>query len=315
MEAIFVLVNVLKQRGIQSVKVLGIPKRNCKRGSSQQKSTPPLSNLKPRRRTSSSKQRDACKPGENDSLRMVNDALRQNGEVHEYNFVGVGYICSRSYYGKDGVHLNSTDALQRSCGNWTFDGAARGVVARDTGLSCCFPNAPPRATYNKRHMQSSLRLIYLITIETNPGPKPVVCPICMRSINDRKEIRRPLNTGIFSALSKKSPGAEIRNHYLIHGQMRPTNWAVVPQIVTNRKRLMKIWQNLQKNATRIIIFLPYTMKCGCGKQQAFGESTGVGYTGTARNWKLQKSDMLTFCGLFQLLFDASHMCEPIRTWP
>ena len=177
---------------------------------------------------------------------MVNDALRQNGEVHEYIFVGVGYICSRSYYGKDGVHLNSTDALQRSCGNWTFDGAARGVVARDTGLSCCFPNAPPRATYNKRHMQSSLRLIYLITIETNPGPKPVVCPICMRSINDRKEIRRPLNTGIFSALSKKSRGAEIRNHYLIHGQMRPTNWAVVPQIVTNRKRLMKIWQNLQK---------------------------------------------------------------------
>ena len=41
--------------------------------------------------------------------------------------------------------------------------------------------------FNSRHA-SCLRLIYLLTIETNPGPKRVICPVCLCSINDRKEV-------------------------------------------------------------------------------------------------------------------------------
>ena len=69
-EAIFELVKVLKERGVQSVMVLGIPKRSCKRDPSIQKPTSTTS-IPPRRRSTSRKpkQRDACKPGENDNIR------------------------------------------------------------------------------------------------------------------------------------------------------------------------------------------------------------------------------------------------------
>ena len=113
-QAIFELVRVLKERGIQSVQVLGIPKRSCKADPNKTRSQKNGSSNPPPKR-------DACKPGENDSIRLVNDALRQNAEVHGYKFVGVGDLCSRSFYSLDGVHLNSTGIarlakiLRRSC--------------------------------------------------------------------------------------------------------------------------------------------------------------------------------------------------------
>ena len=113
--AIFDLVGHLKEQGIQNVHVLGILKRSCKADPNKTRSQMNgASNPPPRRK-------DACKPGENDSIRLVNDALRQNEEVHRYKFVGVGDLCSRSFYKPDGVQLNSTGVsrlakiLRKSC--------------------------------------------------------------------------------------------------------------------------------------------------------------------------------------------------------
>ena len=114
-QAIFDLVGHLKEQGIQNVHVLGILKRSCKADPNKTRSQMSGTSNPPLRR------RDACKPGENDSIRLVNDALRQNEEVHRYKFVGVGDLCSRSFYKPDGVHLNSTGVsrlakiLRKSC--------------------------------------------------------------------------------------------------------------------------------------------------------------------------------------------------------
>ena len=123
-EQIFGLVADLKRANVASIKVLGVPKRSCKKDmkerdqASTSDGTPPTKKAK----NNLPKKKEACKPGENNSISEINDVLRESGDKYGYKFVGVGNeLASESCFSEDGVHLSRTGAchlakiLRKSC--------------------------------------------------------------------------------------------------------------------------------------------------------------------------------------------------------
>ena len=121
-EDIYELVQELKQKGVESVKVLGIPKRRNeedmkKRQGQEQEATTSTANEPPNKKR---KLKEACKSGENASIAKLNDILREN-EAKGYKFVGIGNIAARSCFQTDGVHLSGKGVcalaaiLRKSC--------------------------------------------------------------------------------------------------------------------------------------------------------------------------------------------------------
>ena len=97
---IFRLVQDIKERGVPEVYVLGIPKRRCQEDPSQE-------GKEQRTDLDGDPLNDACKPGDNGSINLVNDLLRQNSEAYGYTFVGVGTeLASTHAFADDGVHLS-----------------------------------------------------------------------------------------------------------------------------------------------------------------------------------------------------------------
>ena len=118
-EQIFGLVADLKRANVASIKVLGVPKRSCKKDMDQASTSdgPP-----PAKKNNLPKKKEACKPGENNSISEINDILRKSGDEHGYKFVGVGLeLASEHCFSEDGVHLSRTGAchlakiLRKSC--------------------------------------------------------------------------------------------------------------------------------------------------------------------------------------------------------